>query len=144
MRPIGVLGPIGRMEQRALLLLLHPRSTALQVAGATQPIWKRCSDVQWMLCVSIVAVCGDSESKLYFISEMPCESRMLGKFPGPRSAAWSNVLYCYYYIQGRQPFKLLELHNCSSNSRARCSMRPIGVLGTCTVDVVCVYSSSMR
>ncbi|CAP80267.1 Pc12g06400 [Penicillium rubens Wisconsin 54-1255] len=35
----------------------------------------------------------------------------LYKFPGPRSAAWSNVLYCYYYIQGRQPFKLLELHN---------------------------------
>ncbi|KAI0391864.1 cytochrome P450 [Xylariaceae sp. FL0594] len=27
----------------------------------------------------------------------------LHRFPGPRSAAWSNLLHCYYYIRGRQP-----------------------------------------
>ena len=34
----------------------------------------------------------------------------LYKFPGPFIASFSNVLYSYWYMGGRQPFKLLELH----------------------------------
>ncbi|PVH97982.1 putative cytochrome P450 [Periconia macrospinosa] len=35
----------------------------------------------------------------------------LAKFPGPKLAAVSNVSYCYWFLGGRQPFRMLELHN---------------------------------
>ena len=31
-------------------------------------------------------------------------------FPGPRLASWSNVLHSYWYLNGRLPYKILELH----------------------------------
>ncbi|KAI9879763.1 MAG: hypothetical protein M1830_007205 [Pleopsidium flavum] len=34
----------------------------------------------------------------------------LAKFPGPTAAAWSNIPYCYWFLGGRQPYKILELH----------------------------------
>jgi len=34
----------------------------------------------------------------------------LYKFPGPPSAAWSNALHSYTFMSGRQPYKLLDLH----------------------------------
>lgn len=35
----------------------------------------------------------------------------LRKFPGPFIASLSNVLHSYWFLGGRQPFKLLDLHN---------------------------------
>ncbi|KAI1078603.1 benzoate 4-monooxygenase cytochrome P450 [Whalleya microplaca] len=35
----------------------------------------------------------------------------LCKIPGPRFAAISNVPYCWWFLKGRQPYKMLELHN---------------------------------
>ncbi|MCJ1258246.1 Cytochrome P450 monooxygenase orf11 [Lignoscripta atroalba] len=35
----------------------------------------------------------------------------LSKFPGPPSAAFSNFSYCRMFMGGRQPYKILELHN---------------------------------
>lgn len=35
----------------------------------------------------------------------------LYQFPGPVVASFSNVLHSYWFLGGRQPFKLLELHN---------------------------------
>lgn len=35
----------------------------------------------------------------------------LCKFPGPFIASFSNVLHSYWFLGGRQPFKLLDLHN---------------------------------
>jgi hypothetical protein len=34
----------------------------------------------------------------------------LRKFPGPPLAAWTNFPYCYWLLNGRQPFVLLQLH----------------------------------
>ena len=34
----------------------------------------------------------------------------LYRFPGPRFAAWSNVLYSKWFFSGKQPFHLLRLH----------------------------------
>lgn len=34
----------------------------------------------------------------------------LYKFPGPVLAAWSNVLHSWTFLGGRQPYKILELH----------------------------------
>ena len=31
-------------------------------------------------------------------------------FPGPLLAAWSNALHSYWFLGGRQPYKVLELH----------------------------------
>lgn len=35
----------------------------------------------------------------------------LNQFPGPLVASFSNVLHSYWFLGGRQPFKLLELHD---------------------------------
>ncbi|KAI1121880.1 benzoate 4-monooxygenase cytochrome P450 [Nemania abortiva] len=35
----------------------------------------------------------------------------LRDIPGPRTAAISNIPYCWWLLGGRQPFKMLELHN---------------------------------
>ncbi|OTB04031.1 hypothetical protein M426DRAFT_73617 [Hypoxylon sp. CI-4A] len=34
----------------------------------------------------------------------------LAKLPGPKSAAWSNIPYSYWFHSGRMPYKILELH----------------------------------
>jgi cytochrome P450 len=34
----------------------------------------------------------------------------LYRFPGPRLAAWTNFSFSVWFFSGRQPFKLLELH----------------------------------
>lgn len=34
----------------------------------------------------------------------------LAKFPGPRFCASSNALYCWWFLRGRQPYKILALH----------------------------------
>lgn len=34
----------------------------------------------------------------------------LYRFPGPYLASWSNILHSYWFLGGRQPYKLLELH----------------------------------
>ena len=34
----------------------------------------------------------------------------LYKFPGPPIAAWSNALHSFYFLSGRQPYKILALH----------------------------------
>lgn len=35
----------------------------------------------------------------------------LHRFPGPFVASFSNVLHSYWFLGGRQPFNLLDLHN---------------------------------
>ncbi|KAI1480593.1 cytochrome P450 [Daldinia eschscholtzii] len=35
----------------------------------------------------------------------------LRNVPGPRTAAISNIPYCWWFLGGRQPYKMLELHN---------------------------------
>lgn len=35
----------------------------------------------------------------------------LAAFPGPRLAAISNFWHCYWFLGGRQPYKILELHD---------------------------------
>ncbi|CAD6591261.1 MAG: hypothetical protein ASARMPRED_005286 [Alectoria sarmentosa] len=34
----------------------------------------------------------------------------LAKYPGPKFAAISNTAHCYWFLGGRQPYKLLDLH----------------------------------
>ncbi|KAL9123064.1 MAG: hypothetical protein Q9187_000391 [Circinaria calcarea] len=34
----------------------------------------------------------------------------LYRFPGPFLAAWSNLLHSYWFLGGRQPYKILQLH----------------------------------
>ena len=34
----------------------------------------------------------------------------LARFPGPKTAAVSNFWYCYWFMGGRQPYDILELH----------------------------------
>ena len=34
----------------------------------------------------------------------------LYRFPGPYFASWSNVLHSYWFLSGRQPYKILDLH----------------------------------
>jgi Cytochrome P450 len=34
----------------------------------------------------------------------------LYRFPGPFLASWSNVLHSYWFLGGRQPYKILALH----------------------------------
>ncbi|KAK3343539.1 benzoate 4-monooxygenase cytochrome P450 [Lasiosphaeria hispida] len=36
--------------------------------------------------------------------------RPLSKFPGPKLCAFSNIPHCAWFLGGRQPYKLLELH----------------------------------
>ena len=34
----------------------------------------------------------------------------LYRFPGPFLASWSNLLHCYWFLSGRQPYEILKLH----------------------------------
>lgn len=34
----------------------------------------------------------------------------LHRFPGPFLASWSNILHSYWFLSGRQPYHLLQLH----------------------------------
>ncbi|KAI6081132.1 benzoate 4-monooxygenase cytochrome P450 [Hypoxylon rubiginosum] len=42
----------------------------------------------------------------------------LRNIPGPRAAAISNIPYCWWFLSGRQPYKMIQLHNKYGNAQS--------------------------
>ncbi|KAA8909875.1 benzoate 4-monooxygenase cytochrome P450 [Sphaerosporella brunnea] len=70
------------------------------------------SNMATSLSVSQVAAAVALSSLVYFVITTLRNhfTHPLAKFPGPVSASFSNFTYCRRFLGGRQPYKVLELH----------------------------------